>query len=66
MTGKQIANQKLFQNVALTVTAIGAVVSMYLMYNTGREQKSLLLIALFTGWVISPFIGLFILNKISI
>lgn len=35
------------------------------MFNSGRNQKSILLIVLFTGWVLSPFIGLFIADMIS-
>lgn len=35
------------------------------MFNSGRAQKSILLIVLFTGWVLSPFIGLFIAELIS-
>jgi hypothetical protein len=36
-----------------------------LMYNAGRNQSSILLIALFTIWVLSPFIGLLVANVIS-
>ena len=35
------------------------------MFNAGHNQKSILLIVLFTGWVLSPFIGLFIADRIS-
>jgi MFS family permease len=35
------------------------------MFNVGRNQKSILLIVLFTGWVLSPFIGFFLAHKIS-
>ena len=35
------------------------------MFNAGRNQNSILLIVLFTGWVLSPFIGLFIADMIS-
>src|SRR4051812_26134955 len=39
--------------------------SLYYMFNASRNQKSIILIILFTGWVLSPFIGFFIANKIS-
>ena len=35
------------------------------MFNAGRRQPSVLLIILFTLWVLSPFIGLLVLNNIS-
>jgi hypothetical protein len=44
---------------------VGAVASLILMFNAGRNQKSFLLIVLFTGWVLSPFIALLIADVIS-
>lgn len=41
-------------NVAL---ALGAPVSIGLMFITGRGQRSQLLLILFVGWVLAPFIG---------
>ena len=35
------------------------------MFRAGHDQKSILLIVLFTGWVLSPFIALFIADMIS-
>jgi hypothetical protein len=35
------------------------------MFNAGRNQPSVLLIILFTLWVLSPFVGLLLLNNIS-
>ena len=51
--------------VALTVLLAGAIGSLVLMFNAGRNQKSILLIILFTGWVLSPFIGLVVAHVIS-
>ena len=51
--------------IALAVVAVGAVGSLYLMFSASRHQNSIILIALFTGWVLSPFVGLFITNKFS-
>jgi len=36
----------------------GTVASLAFMFNAGRDQKSVLLIILFTGWVVSPFMAL--------
>jgi hypothetical protein len=51
--------------VALLLGIAGAVASLYLMFNAGRNQASVILIILFTLWVLSPFVGLLILNKFS-
>lgn len=39
------------------VLALGAAGSLAMMFWTGRHQPSVILIALFTGWVGSPFVG---------
>ena len=65
MTDKKASNQHFMRTVALTIVVIGAVGSLYFMFNAGRNQKSILLITLFTAWVLSPFAGLFLANKIS-
>ena len=44
---------------------VGAAGSLILMFNAGSNQKSILLIVLFTGWVLSPFIALLIADIIS-
>lgn len=51
--------------MALVVLLVGAAVSLSLMFNAGRNQKSIFLIACFTTWVLSPFIALVIANVIS-
>ena len=58
-------NRTFLRTVALILLAVGAVGSLYFMFNAGRNQKSILLIALFTGWVLSPFVGLFLADKFS-
>jgi len=65
MITKMTPKQNLLRTVALTITAMGAIISLYFMFIAGSEQKSILLIGLFTGWVLSPFVGLFIADKIS-
>jgi len=50
--------------MAQIVVSLGALGSLSLMFNAGRHTPVLLLM-LFVGWVLSPFIGLLIANKIS-
>ena len=60
MVDKKTSNLNLLRTVALIIMIVGAVGSLYFMFNAGRNQKSILLIVLFTGWVLSPFVGLFL------
>ena len=62
---KKLTNYDLLHIIALIVLFAGALSSLALMFNAGHNQKSILLIVLFTGWVLSPFIGLFIADRIS-
>jgi hypothetical protein len=65
MTEKNKSKQSFLRTMALTTLPVGAVGSLYFMFNAGSNQKSILLLGLFTAWVLSPFVGLFIANKIS-
>jgi hypothetical protein len=47
-----------FRALALIAVATGALGSMGLMLFAGSRQRSLVLIGLFTGWVLSPFAAL--------
>lgn len=51
--------------IAVLTGIAGAVVSLYFMSYAGRNQPSILLIILFTIWVLSPFVGFLVLNTIS-
>ena len=51
--------------MALIVLLAGATGSLGFMFNAGRNQKSILLIALFTAWVLSPFLALLVADIIS-
>ncbi len=62
---KKIFNLNFLRILALIVMSIGAIGSLCFMFNAGRNQNSVILITLFTAWVLSPFIGLLIANKIS-
>jgi len=47
------------------VLLVGAAASLVLMFNAGRNQKSIFLIVLFTVWVLSPFAAVFAANVIA-
>jgi hypothetical protein len=51
--------------IAMVLLLIGAVISLVLMLHAGRKNNSVLLVALFVAWVMSPFAGLFVTDKIS-
>ena len=65
MTETNTFDKNILRTIALTTSIIGAVGSLYFMFNASRNQNSILLIILFTGWVLSPFVGLFFAIKIS-
>jgi len=65
MTEKTKSRQNLLQTIALASLLIGAVGSLFFMFKAGSNQKSIVLIGLFTGWVLSPFVALFFVNKTS-
>ena len=65
MTDKKTSNKIFLQTTALMVVLVGAAGSLYFMFSAGHEQKSIILLGLFTAWVLSPFVGLLISNKIS-
>jgi len=44
--------------MTMIVIMIGVVGSLIFMFNASRNQKSILLLVLFTGWVVLPFIAL--------
>lgn len=47
-----------FRALALVVVLAGAVGSLRLMFLAGSRQRSMVLVGLFTGWVLLPFAGL--------
>jgi len=56
-------NTNFLRTAALILLVVGAVGSLYFMFNASRNQKSILLITLFSGWILSPFVGLFLTEK---
>jgi ABC-type enterochelin transport system permease subunit len=62
---KKSISQNTIRTLALKVLIIGSVGSFGLMLYTGRHNSSVILLSLFAIWVLSPFIGLIVLNWIS-
>src|SRR5665811_730866 len=62
---KKIFDLNFLRTIALIVMLVGAIGSLGIMFSAGRNQNSVILITLFTVWVLSPFVGLLIANKIS-
>ncbi len=65
MIEKNTSHNNFLKTIALIVVLIGVVGSIVLMFNAGRNQKSILLIALFTIWMLSPFIVLLVAYVLS-
>lgn len=65
MTDKNSSGQNLLRTAALTILLVGTVGSLYFMFKTGSNQKSILLLGLFTAWVLSPFVGLLFTYRLS-
>jgi len=65
MKDKKTSNPNLLQIMAIIFAFIGAMGSLYFMFRAGRNQKSILLMVLFTGWVLSPFLGMLWASKTS-
>jgi len=49
MTRNKTFDLSYLRTAALIIALVGAVGSLYFMFNPGREQKSVLLLTLFTG-----------------
>ncbi len=65
MTDKNSSEQNLLRTAALTILLVGTVGSLYFMFKTGSNQKSILLLGLFTAWVLSPFVGILFTYRLS-
>ena len=53
-------NLNLLRNIALILTLCGALGSLMMMFHAGRNNKSVILMAIFAIWVLSPFLTLMI------
>ena len=56
---------KLVHAAALPALLIAAVWSLCLMFIAGHSNKSVVLMSLFTLWVVSPYVALFMINRKS-
>jgi hypothetical protein len=50
---------------ALGLALVGAIGSLGLMFYVGRRQQSLVLMVMFTVWVVSPFVGAVVAARVS-
>ena len=62
---KKLLSLSLLRIVALVVALGGIIGSISFVLYNGRHNKSILLIALFVAWVLSPFVALLIVDKVS-
>ena len=58
-------NLNLFRKVAMIIVLAGAMVSLGFMLRAGRNNESILLMALFFIWVASPFVALIVASIVS-
>jgi len=65
MTENNTSNQNILRATALTTLFVGTIGSLYFMLNVGSNQKSIILVILFTVWVLSPFVGLFVATQLT-
>jgi hypothetical protein len=67
MKGELVGDNKLsvLRTLAVLVVVVGAVVSLGLVLHAGSKNPSILLIALFVIWVLSPFGALLLANLVS-
>ena len=65
MNDKKSVRQNFLRTAALTIMLVGAASSLYFMFRTASNQKSIVLLGLFTAWVLSPFVGLILADRHS-
>ena len=65
MKNSKSSNQNILRSISLITLLLSTIGSMYFMFHAGSNQKSLVLIGLFTAWVFAPFVGLFVLNRLA-
>jgi hypothetical protein len=62
---KKNATLNLLRIAAIIVALAGSVGSLFYTLHAGRNNKSVLLVMLFTGWVLSPFLVLLVATVLS-
>ncbi len=68
-TYNTVTDQSLFKSMrifCLVLVLVGALTSLGVMLYVGRRNASVLLVSLFFAWVLSPFVGLLIADRISV
>jgi hypothetical protein len=55
---------KQLKTFAISLTIVASIGSLYFMFKATPKQRSIILILLFTSWVLSPFLGLILSQKI--
>lgn len=65
MIVKNAFRQNLLRTLAITSLLISSIGSLFFVIYAGRNNSSFFLPALFIIWVLSPFIGLIVANRIS-
>jgi hypothetical protein len=66
MNNSNIDSHKLVRAAALPALLISTVWSLCLMFIAGHNNRSFVLMSLFTLWVVSPYAALFIINRKSL
>ena len=62
---KQIQSTGIWRTIALVLILIGSMGSIWFTLRAGRNNSSILLVALFVIWVLSPFMALLVGNIAS-
>lgn len=57
--------RSVLRSLSVVILIIGAIGSLGFMFHTGRNNPSVVLMALFTVWVLSPYVVLLVLDGIS-
>lgn len=59
---KSASSLKILRIISLVILLLGAISSLYFVFNAGRNNSSALLRLLFIAWVLSPFVACLFFN----
>ncbi|MEO5583781.1 MAG: hypothetical protein ABIR66_13915 [Saprospiraceae bacterium] len=65
MKPKNSTSRNIMRTLSRIAVLIASVGSLDFMYNGSHQQKSIILMLLFTGWVMLPFAGLLVFDTIA-
>lgn len=65
MKKNQTSNSNILAPIAIIVLVAASIGSIYFLFKTAQNQSSVVLLGLFIFWVMSPYAGLLVANKIS-